>query len=152
MHWTQLSARLWPNLAEQLLSVTGIDVQLSQCGGIHYCLGEAELVDYSSELAQQAAVSNGQFDYQILSASQLHKLEPNISGAMSGGGFSSHDGHVNPLLLLRALQAAFIAKGGHYLPRHGVQSIVPMGLVYRLSKEKYAPVRSFWLLAWITDA
>ena len=135
-HWTQLSARLWPNLAKQLLSVTGIDVQLSQRGGIHYCLDEAELADYSSELAQQAAVSNGQFDYQMLSASQLHKLEPNISSAMSGGGFSSHDGHVNPLLLLRALQAAFIAKGGHYLPRHGVQSIAPMGNGFSLQTQQ----------------
>ena len=134
--WTQLSARLWPNLAEQLLSVTGIDVQLTQRGGIHYCLDEAELADYSSELAQQAAVSNGQFDYQILSASELQELEPNISGAMAGGGFSRHDGHVNPLLLLRALQAAFIAQGGQYLPHHGVQSIVPMEHCFRLQTQQ----------------
>ena len=121
--WTLDSCRLWPEFAAELTELTGIDVQFRQRGGIHYCLDEPELEAYRLELAQQAGVSDGDFEYQFLSSTQLARLEPHINVNIPGACYSPNDGHVNPLYLLRALQAGFLAKGGHYRPRHHVLNI-----------------------------
>jgi len=122
-HWTLKSTQLWPTFAAELLSLTGIDVQLYQRGGIHYCLDEGEQQDYALELKQQAAISNGLFDFQPLNNAQLRKREPNIGASVPGGVYSPNDGHVNPLYLLKAMQSAFIKLGGNYLPNHDVLDI-----------------------------
>lgn len=123
--WTLLSTRLWPEFAKELKSLTGIDVQLQQHGGIHYCLEEQEFFEYETELALQAKASNGEFDFCMVSGDQLKALEPNINSNIAGGAYSPNDGHVNPLLLLRAMQAGFSSLGGDYRPHHGVRSIEP---------------------------
>ncbi len=122
-HWTLKSCQLWPAFAAELLSLTGIDVQLCQQGGIHYCLDEGEQQSYNLELQQQVAISNGLFDFQSLNNAQLRKLEPNIGRQVPGGVYSPNDGHVNPLYLLKAMQSAFIKLGGNYLPNHDVTNI-----------------------------
>ncbi|MGO3455583.1 MAG: NAD(P)/FAD-dependent oxidoreductase [Marinomonadaceae bacterium] len=123
--WTQFSAQQWPELAQELKEVTGVDVCLQQKGGIHYCLTEQEFMEYEIELKQQANLSNGQFEFQMLRNKQLLALEPHISPTIYGGAYSPNDGHVNPLLLLRALHIGFQRKGGEYCPRHGVNRITP---------------------------
>ncbi|RRJ83987.1 NAD(P)/FAD-dependent oxidoreductase [Aestuariirhabdus litorea] len=122
--WTLRSCRLWPEFARELQALTGIDLQLRQQGGIHYCLSEQEQEAYGRELAQQAALSQGAFDYRLLDNEGLRKLEPHIGRSVPGGAYSPNDGHVNPLYLLRALHAGFIARGGRYRPNHQVQSIL----------------------------
>ncbi len=121
--WTLLSAYLWPSFAKEITSLTGIDIQFEQKGGIHFCLDEEELNEYAIELEQQAAISNGKFKYQMLNTEELKKFEPNIGSTIPGGGYSPNDGHVNPLLLLRAMHAGFIAYRGSYRPNRSVQSI-----------------------------
>lgn len=135
-HWTLLSTGLWPAFAQELKSLTGIDVQFEQRGGIHYCLEDKELAEYEVELAQQAEVSNGQFEYRMLNGGELKTLEPNISRRIAGGGYSPNDGHVNPLLLLRAMHAGFIASGGLYRPRQSVQCIERLKGGFRLITEQ----------------
>ncbi len=120
---TLSSTRLWPAFAEELKSLTGIDVQFQQQGGIHFCLDDKEMNEYADELARQAAVSNSAFEYHMLNARELKELEPNIGPTVPGGGFSPNDGHVNPLYLLRAMQSGFLAYGGSYRPRHSVKAI-----------------------------
>src|SRR3954468_12218994 len=41
--WTRRSAEEWPTLARELGTGTGVDVGLSQQGGLQLCLGEAEV-------------------------------------------------------------------------------------------------------------
>src|SRR5438045_1200556 len=41
--WTRRSAEEWPHLAAELGERTGIDVGLSQPGGLQLCLGDEEL-------------------------------------------------------------------------------------------------------------
>ncbi|MBY4675358.1 NAD(P)/FAD-dependent oxidoreductase [Marinobacterium arenosum] len=135
-HWTLLSTRLWPSFAEELKQLTGIDVQYQRRGGIHYCLDDRELSDYADELARQAAVSDGAFQYQMLDARELQAFEPNLAPDLPGGGYSPNDGHVNPLFLLRALQAGFVTHGGSYRPRHSVQSIERLADGFLLQTEQ----------------
>lgn len=135
-HWTLLSTRLWPEFAKELKNLTNIDVQLQQCGGIHYCLEEQEYADYETELALQAKVSQGEFDYRMVSGDQLKALEPNINSNIAGGAYSPNDGHVNPLLLLRAMQAGFVTLGGDYRPYHGVSTIECTGEGFVLHTEQ----------------
>jgi glycine/D-amino acid oxidase-like deaminating enzyme len=123
--WTQLSTQLWPELAQELKEITGIDVCLQQKGGIHYCLTEQEFTEYEIELKQQANASDGQFEFQMLRNKQLLTLEPYISPNIYGGAYSPNDGHVNPLFLLRAFHTGFQHWGGKYCPRHGVNQITP---------------------------
>jgi glycine/D-amino acid oxidase-like deaminating enzyme len=134
--WTQLSTKLWPQFAADLESLTGIDVQLQQRGGIHYCVDAAEMTEYEQELALQRQVSDGQFEYQMLNASELRAIEPNIGPEVFGGAYSPNDGHVNPLYLLRAMQAAFIACGGSYRPRHNVLKISKDGQGFLIDTEQ----------------
>ncbi len=134
--WTLLSTHLWPSFAQELKSVTGIDVQFQQKGGIHFCLDDNELSEYSEELAQQATVSGGKFEYRMLNAKELKELEPNIGSTIPGGGYSPNDGHVNPLLLLRAMHAGFLAYGGSYRPHHSVLTITRINDGYCLQTEQ----------------
>ena len=39
--WTMESARRWPALAAELAQLTGVDVELSQIGGLSMCLDDA---------------------------------------------------------------------------------------------------------------
>lgn len=134
--WTLLSTRLWPSFAQELTSLTGIDIQFQQKGGIHFCLDEDEMSEYSIELERQAAISGGKFEYQMLNAKELKELEPNIGPTIPGGGYSPNDGHVNPLLLLRAMHSGFITCGGSYRPHHNVHNIVKDGDSFRLQTEQ----------------
>jgi len=123
--WTLRSTQLWPEFAKELLELTGIDVQFRQRGGIHYCLDEEELQQYGEELSQQATVTKGAFQYQMLDSSELSELEPAISKDIPGGGYSPNDGHVNPLLLLRAMQRGLQLAGGLYQAEQPVTEVEP---------------------------
>ena len=42
-HWTRRSAALWPEFAKELEDATGLDLELSQPGGVDFCLSEQEV-------------------------------------------------------------------------------------------------------------
>jgi hydrogen cyanide synthase HcnC len=123
-NWTQLSARRWPELADMLRDETGIDVGLQQPGGVHVCLSEREL-EYRlaslDKLMGQPGIER--YAFEVLDHWALAKYMPGIGPRVVGGTYSRLDGHVNPLRLLRALHAAFVQRGGTYLPAHKALSI-----------------------------
>jgi len=51
---------------------------------------------------------------------------PGIGPEVPGATYCPHDGHVNPLRLLRALQEGFDLNGGTYLPRSHIDRIRPL--------------------------
>ncbi|SEF65000.1 NAD(P)/FAD-dependent oxidoreductase [Marinobacterium lutimaris] len=121
--WTRLSAKLWPQLAKELKEVTGIDVQYEKRGGVHYCLDDHALQQRQTLLQQLQAGSDGDFSYRMLDHNELRELEPEVGPTIPGGSWSPHDGHTNPLQLLRALHAGFINQSGTYLGDHRVEQI-----------------------------
>ncbi|MEI2417643.1 FAD-dependent oxidoreductase [Orrella sp. JC864] len=116
--WTLQSARLWPQLAAELLDKTGVDVCLEQRGGLHALLSEEEAearVRFMSALLQQPGMSR--YEWRLIERKELAERVPGIGPQVYGAIWSPVDGIANPLKLLHALHIAFSREGVHYLPR-----------------------------------
>lgn len=125
--WTLGSAQAWPKLAKELLELTGIDVKLQQPGGISVLLSEREVdarVDYMQRLLAQPGMP--QYQWKLLDRNELRELVPGIGPAVLAAVYCRHDGHVNPLKLLRAFHTALKRRGVDYRPQHGVADITRM--------------------------
>ncbi|MCV0427443.1 MAG: FAD-binding oxidoreductase [Roseibium sp.] len=111
-NWSRRSAGLWPGYAEDLKKLTGIDISLSQKGGVDYFTDETELKDRIAALESLKQAVGGDYPFEVLDHSGLKKLVPEIGPKVIGGLYSPMDGHVNPLLLLQALSSAVRRLGG----------------------------------------
>ncbi|MEO0994167.1 MAG: FAD-dependent oxidoreductase [Pseudomonadota bacterium] len=129
--WTRRSATLWPAFAAELAERTGVDLQLSQPGGIELCLSEAAF-EVRREKMEALAAQNTGFTYEMLGRNAVAREIPGIGPDVVGGSWSPHDGHCDPLRLLRALQAGIVALGGQILPGARVTEITRDGEGFRL--------------------
>lgn len=123
--WTRLSARLWPNFAKELLEATGVDVELTQPGGMDICLDDEELQAQARRYASLRDALDGDYPFEVLGLDALRKRLPAVGPAVAGGTFFPEDGHLNPLLLLRALLAGFQAQGGKLENGATVKAVEP---------------------------
>ena len=114
------AARRWPEFEQMLRDSTGIDIGLQQTGGYDFCLSEADWLERNREMQLVKQHRGGDFDYQMLDNSELRKRIPQVSEAIVGASFSTEDGHVNPLYLLRALHQQMQLKGCRYIPQQVV--------------------------------
>jgi glycine/D-amino acid oxidase-like deaminating enzyme len=124
--WTRESADLWPGFAEELRDGTAIDVGYEKPGGLILCLDEAEM----EKAARMNAMMNQQagaigYDARMLDRAEVEALLPEarLGPDVIGASYCPHDGHTNPLYLLRGLHAGFLAAGGRYRPGHRVETI-----------------------------
>lgn len=125
--WTLGSAQAWPKLAQALRESTGIDVRLEQPGGLSVLLSERELrarVEFMERMLAQPGMPR--YQWRVLDRRELRELVPGIGDAAVGAVHCRHDGHVNPLKLLRALHAALKLRGVDYRAQHGVSRITPL--------------------------
>lgn len=124
--WSRESSKLWDDFAPELLETTGIDVAYRNGGGLQFMLGDEEMEQRRAEIAQmrQQAGPAG-YDCEIITREEAQQMLPDvrIGEAVSGASFCPHDGHVNPLLLLRALHMAIRAGGGRYQSGRRVETI-----------------------------
>ena len=124
VNWTRSSARLWPQLAQELLDVTGQEVFLDQPGGLHPTFSdeeyEARRLDLE-RLMRQPGVEP--YEWRMLDRKEVAELVPGVGPRLRGASWTPLDGTANPLKLLRALHAALISSGVSYLPDHGVAAI-----------------------------
>jgi len=116
------AARQWPGFADELLETTGIDVGLQQTGGYDFCLSAREWNEREREMRQVALHTNGEFEFEMLDNAALRARIPQVSGEVLGASYSSQDGHVNPLYLLRALHQRLQQLGAIYRSEQVVQS------------------------------
>lgn len=113
--WSIGASRLWPSFADELARLTGLDLQLSQKGGLMLCLTEAEFAQRSrmmSTLASRMEQAGETYPYEMLGANASRELCPPVGPEVVGACFSPMDGHVSPLKVLRALVQALLALGG----------------------------------------
>ena len=121
--WTRRSADEWPALAAELLAKTGIAVGHRRPGGVHLCLGEAELEERRRRMERMRRQSgNFGFEYRMLDHLEVAEMLPGIGPAVSGASWTPYDGHANPLDLLHALHKGFIEKGGRYVANTTVKT------------------------------
>lgn len=110
--WSFGSSRMWPGLRDALKQETGIDVELSQPGGLHICLTQAELDARAHRLAWlQAQVNDPLYSSSVLSHDEATRYLPGLGPEVAGATYTPMDGHCNPLKLLRALHCANQQRG-----------------------------------------
>ena len=110
--WTRLSSDLWSELAGELAAETGIDVEYQRRGGFTPCHDDKSLARLAGISQCLEAQEEGRYSFDLLDGADLRKLVPSVGPRVAGGVFCPQDGHVNPLALLHALHAGFVAKGG----------------------------------------
>lgn len=110
--WSREAARQWPEFALDLAGRTGVNVELSQIGGLVMSLDERELAARVADLALIRESLGGEYPFEVLNHNQVRALEPSIGPDVAGATFGPLDGHVNPLRLLYALFQGFQSLGG----------------------------------------
>jgi glycine/D-amino acid oxidase-like deaminating enzyme len=124
--WSRESAHLWNDFARELEEVSGIHVAHQNAGGMQLLLGEEELTKRRGEIAEMRKQAGpAGYDCEIIGHEDAQKMLPDVRLGQDvvGASFCPHDGHVNPLLLLRALHTAIRASGGRYLTERRVETI-----------------------------
>lgn len=109
--WTLASSRLWPGLAADLLDETGVNVELVQNGGFHFCLSEQELSERHATLQWLQTEVGSHYRFEMLDQAALRERLPGIGPDVTGASYTPMDGHVNPLKLFHALHKACAERG-----------------------------------------
>ncbi|WP_145032934.1 NAD(P)/FAD-dependent oxidoreductase [Pantoea ananatis] len=134
--WALRASRLWPQLSQELLALSGIDVALSQAGGLYFCQSPEDLEQRRAVLEKIGSQVTGPYEYEILDNAAARKLVPQLGEHVAGASYSRYDGHVSPIRLLQALHRAYQKLGGSYLPDNPVDHIEHIGNKYRLKTPK----------------
>lgn len=128
MRWTRRSADQWPAFAQRLESLTGVNTEYRKDGGLVYCLGESEYEARGSKVARMRAQTDI-FGTEMLERAALERLMPDVrlGEAVTGASYCPHDGHCNPLLLLKSLHSALKLQGVEYRPDAPAKAIAHRG-------------------------
>ncbi len=110
--WTLQSAARWKDFADDLTNRTGVDLELSQPGGLTMCLDEAELNERAGQLSSLRSQLGTDYPFEVLDGDSVRRLIPQTGPAVVGAVMCPLDGHVSPLKLLHALVKAFEGVGG----------------------------------------
>ena len=122
--WTRRSSDEWAAFSDELLRETGVASGHERPGGVTICLNDGELERRRLKMEQlHLEAGETQFEYEMLDHPQLKKLISAIGPTVAGASYTRYDGHANPLYTLRALHAAMLQNGAHYVPNAKVSSI-----------------------------
>lgn len=141
--WTRASLERWGPLAQRLDAVGGADIGLRQQGGVMFCLGDAEYEERAAIVARMHNQGAGTRGLRMVDRAGLEELLPEarLGPTVVGASFEPADGHVNPLLALRGIHAAFHAAGGAHRPGATVTTIRP-GTPFEITREGGEVVRA----------
>ena len=128
--WTLEATRQWPDFAADLEDDTGINVDYRKAGGLHLCLGDSALAQRRRHIGQiETQVKPNAYEVSFLDRDDVQAALPDaeLGKDVAGASFSAHDGHANPLRLMRAFHTGILRHGGAYLPGHKVIDIKHAG-------------------------
>ncbi|MBW1635227.1 MAG: FAD-binding oxidoreductase [Deltaproteobacteria bacterium] len=99
---------------------SGIDIELRLGAGLILCIGDRELAARTESIKKfhhEAELHGERHPSIMVNQQEVQKLvgKTALGEEVSGGSFSSVDGDVNPLLLLKAMRRIFIKLGGVFL-------------------------------------
>lgn len=121
--WAMRAVEQWPELSERLHSETGIDVGLTQRGGLYLSRTPEAFAQRAQDLAAVKSRFDGDYDFDMLDNEGIRKRVPEIGPDVVGGSYSRYDGQANPLRLLHALHRGYLRRGGRMLSDGGVTGI-----------------------------
>jgi len=137
--WTHEAARIYPDFLSELYTETDIDVHYQNTGGINLTFGENEFKKRSEvvDRLRSEAIDN-KYDCEMIDHQSVQKRVGKLplGEAVSGGSFSPHDGHLNPLLLYKALFKGFQQNGGQYIPNQPAISTKKEGDIFIVQTPK----------------
>jgi len=132
--WSQHSAAIWAEFAEELAHNTGTAVPLEQKGGYDFHFSEETLHARVEKYEDLKGKLDGDYPFEVLGHNALRKEEPNIGPKVVGAILHHQDGHANPLKLLMALAADVRRMGGRVLTGKTVTGVTkPDGFDVRCS-------------------
>ena len=85
--WTMTAARQWPAFAAELSERTGVDVQLSQIGGLTICLDDHELGERAAGVESLRQSLGGHYPYEVLDHRGLRLISPLVGPDVVGAVF-----------------------------------------------------------------
>lgn len=109
--WSLASSKIWHVLRDDLLNESGVDVQLKQHGGFHICLTEEEVEKRITNLQWLKDRVGGDYNFEMLDVKTARERLPFLGDEVAAVSYTTMDGHVNPLKLLRALHTASQKRG-----------------------------------------
>lgn len=133
--WTRRSAEAWHGFAEELRAASGHDLALSQEGGYDFYFDEESLAQRVAQYEALKAELGGDYPFDVLGHNALKREEPGIGPEVAGAILHHADGHVNPLLLLKALAGEVRRAGGHVRSNCKIVSVEPSSGEFRLTSE-----------------
>ena len=128
MRWTRRSADQWPEFSKQLQALTGVSTEYLKDGGLTYCLGDVEFEAQQKKVHKLRAQADI-FDTEMVERSALERLLPGtrLGPEVTAASYCPHDGHCNPLALLRAMHKALKLTGASYRPDAPAKSVAYRG-------------------------
>ncbi|TKT69433.1 FAD-dependent oxidoreductase [Aquamicrobium sp. LC103] len=109
--WSREAVQRWPELSNELLGLTGIDVGLRQPGGFWLGFSEKDVIARQKLLARIDQEAGG-IPFRMMQPDELRQHLSGLGADVVGGSFCPLDGHANPLKLLHALHAGIAKHGG----------------------------------------
>jgi len=116
---------------------SGIDIELRLGAGLILCLGDQELsmrTESIRKMQHEAELHGEKHPSQMVDREDVQGLVGKVAlgEEVSGGSFSSIDGDINPLLLLKAMRRVFIKRGGIFINGCAVKGIEKLDENYHL--------------------
>lgn len=121
--WSQQSAAIWADFAQELSEATGRSLHLQQQGGFDLHFSEETLEETVAQYETLKAKLDGDYPFEVLGHNALRKEEPQIGPKVVGAILHHQDGHTNPLKLLTALADDVRRMGGTVLTGKTVTEI-----------------------------
>ncbi|SFE24378.1 glycine oxidase [Lentibacillus persicus] len=115
------SRAMFPALAEELKSLSGIDIELLQSGILRIAQTKSESTRLKQAFAHQQ--ESGE-EALWLSGEQVKEKEPAINNAITGGLYMANDGQVNAPLFTKALAQSAVSLGADILEYTEVQEFL----------------------------
>jgi len=123
--WSLRASALWTGFAQELGENTGVDVHYVK-EGYNIVATEAELEQVivgQKQIARE--MGDKAYGFEVLDRKTLKSVAPLVADSVPGAVHTAHDGHCNPLFLMRALHQDMQAKGADYRPNTPVGAIRP---------------------------
>lgn len=133
--WGYEACTNFGDFAERLREQSGLDVLFRHTGGMVLCHGAEEFNQRAETVAALAGdVGGGWNDVVMLKHDEAQKKVPDLrlGEKIYGASYCPHDGYVNPLFLLKAMQIAFQKAGGQYFTQNPACEIRPVGSSYEV--------------------
>lgn len=119
------ASQAWPEFAAELEG----RIEYEHRGGVDLCFNQEETGARQREYSETQSASPylaRQLRWQYLDRTSLSSYLPGLGEGVHGGTWPPHDGHCNPLFLLRAQFSANLGLGLDYRPGNEVHLLNPL--------------------------